>query len=158
MDMPTPPTPSTKRPRLRTTSLLEEAKFQPARWPLLVSVFYQHILQLDLPSVPGWHGGARVAQSIRHLDEEFRELKDAAETHDMPGLIDGVIDFIYLGIGLLLELGVDPTPFFEEVHVSNMDKVYDGEDPKGCAKPPGWQAPRIAELLEASGYYDNASS
>ena len=46
-------------------------------------------------------------------------------------------------------LGLDPAPFFLEVHKTNMRKVKNPNDPDGkIMKPEGWTRPPIKEILE----------
>jgi hypothetical protein len=54
------------------------------------------------------------------------------------------------GPGTAVEFGIDIQPFFDEVHRTNMLKVggTTREDGK-TLKPPGWEPPRIREMLEA---------
>lgn len=49
----------------------------------------------------------------------------------MQEVVDGAIDTIYVCIGLLHSLGLDPQPFWDEVQRSNMSKAVPVENPDG---------------------------
>lgn len=96
--------------------------------------------------------------------EEFHEFSEASgfvETTDgwQPiGVVDTIeyadalADLIYVCYGAALEAGINLNAVLEEVHTSNMRKVWpDGKvhyHPNGkVAKPAGWQPPNIAGVL-----------
>lgn len=87
------------------------------------------------------------------IDEERKELTIALLASDLPEVADALIDLIYVCIGYMVELGIDPGPMWDEVHRTNMAK-RDGKvraDGK-ILKPEGWKPPRIAELLKEQGW------
>lgn len=58
--------------------------------------------------------------------------------------------FLYVVFGTAIEFGVDLTPFFAEVHRTNMLKVGGATRADGkILKPDGWEPLRIAMMLEA---------
>lgn len=79
---------------------------------------------------------------------ELRELEEATTLVDQ---VDAIMDSIYLLIGTLVEMGIEPEECFNIVHRANMKKLFpDGkpryrEDGK-IVKPPGWETPE--PLLE----------
>lgn len=81
--------------------------------------------------------------------EEADETAEALRAGDVTEAIDGLCDTIVVSFFAACKLGVDLTPFFDEVHRTNMAKKG-GEiraDGKRL-KPPGWQPPRIAQMLQ----------
>jgi predicted HAD superfamily Cof-like phosphohydrolase len=85
---------------------------------------------------------------IALIEEEAAEFAQAAEASDVVGMVDALCDLLYVTYGAAVCLGVDLEPFFEEVHRVNMAKQGGPMRPDGKQlKPPGWQPPRIAELL-----------
>jgi predicted HAD superfamily Cof-like phosphohydrolase len=72
----------------------------------------------------------------RLVEEEFDELtialdrmRTAGETADTAAEIaDACIDLMYVTIGLLQSMGLDPQPLWDEVHASNMSKFVRQED------------------------------
>lgn len=70
------------------------------------------------------------------IDEEMDELCHAYGINDTVGMADGAIDLIYVTIGLLHAMGLNPKPLWDEVQRSNMSKfliepcVFCGT--KGC--------------------------
>lgn len=72
---------------------------------------------------------SRVPVRKELIREEFEdELIPALESEDLVETVDAAIDILYVTFGLLVEIGVDPLPYFQEVQRSNMSKL--GEDGK----------------------------
>lgn len=102
----------------------------------------------------------RKAVRIELIREEFEELKDALAADDMVEQVDACVDILYVTLGLLVEMGVNASPVFEEVQASNMSKLgEDGKpiiagpnDPDGVfegrvKKGPNYFRPDISSLL-----------
>ena len=71
-------------------------------------------------------------------------------THDPDwvSMVDGLCDLLYVTLGSFVSMGIDPTPFFDEVHRSNMSKKGGGKNSIGKSlKPEGWRPPEIERLL-----------
>lgn len=70
------------------------------------------------------------------IEEEWNELCSAYEVRDVVAMADGAIDILYVTIGLLHSMGLNPKPLWDEVQRSNMSKflvepcVFCGT--KGC--------------------------
>lgn len=82
------------------------------------------------------------------IDEEYRELKQAMDRDDLPGIAKEAIDLIYVVTGTLIAYGISAPEIWEAVHSSNMSK--DGSkrgDGKVC-KGDGYTPPDVAGLLE----------
>lgn len=99
----------------------------------------------ERPTLEGFPGPLRIGL----IEEEAAEFAQATMAGDMVGMIDALCDLLYVTYGAAVCLGVDLEPFFREVHRANMAKQGGPlrEDGKQL-KPPGWQPPRIRELLE----------
>lgn len=111
----------------------------------------------------------RKAVRIELIREEFEELKTALAEDDLVEQVDACIDILYVTFGLLVEMGVNAAPVFEEVQASNMSKFgEDGKpiiagpnDPDGIfegrvKKGPNYFKPNIMSLL-VSGAADLGS-
>ena len=91
------------------------------------------------------------------IQEEVDEYRAAVHAGDMVEVVDALVDILYFVYGTAVELGVNLTPAFDEVHRSNMAKVWgDGlvhyrEDGK-VQKPEGWLPPDIGAVLETQGW------
>lgn len=81
--------------------------------------------------------------------EELSELWQAHSKEDLVEIADAIVDSIYVLIGRAISYGIDLRPIWDEVHKSNMAKAGGGKREDGKRlKPPGWQPPKIAELLD----------
>lgn len=94
--------------------------------------------------------GMREVEVRRKLiTEEFRELMEALDRGDMVAALDAIQDLKYVLIGTEVTWGINGEAFFDEVHRTNMLKKGGYLDENGkFRKPPGWEPPRIKELLE----------
>lgn len=86
------------------------------------------------------------------IREEYKELKQALETKNLPEIAKELCDLIYVVCGTAVSYGIDLQPIWEEVHRTNMMKVggANREDGK-VLKPEGWQPPDILNLLKQQG-------
>lgn len=68
----------------------------------------------------------------------------------MDDSVDGAIDMIWVTLGWLHSVGVDPQPIWDAVAAANMAKSTGPvrEDGKRL-KPEGWTHPDIAALIDA---------
>lgn len=89
-------------------------------------------------------------QSISNLHEAVDKAVQKVESKEHPetplvGQVDALTDLLYLTYGSFVLMGVDPKPFFEIVHESNMGKLFpDGQahfDPvtHKILKPDDWE-------------------
>lgn len=80
------------------------------------------------------------------MNEEHLEFRDAESLADS---VDGAIDLIWVTLGWLHSVGVDPQPIWDAVCAANMAKSTGPvrEDGKRL-KPCGWKHPDIAALVE----------
>lgn len=92
----------------------------------------------------------RMDERYEYMKEELNEFRESFILVDQA---DAMIDLIYLAIGTLVELGVNPAPLFEIVHNANMSKLWpdgkvrtDGKTGK-VIKPPTFVRPE--PLLQA---------
>jgi predicted HAD superfamily Cof-like phosphohydrolase len=75
-----------------------------------------------IPTIPSEN---RLKLRANLVLEEAREFSEASEARDLVGMVDGLIDTIYVSLGSLGELGMGNIvdKLFAEVHRSNMSKV-----------------------------------
>ena len=94
----------------------------------------------------------RMTLRLSLIHEEVSELDVAAREQDITGIADGIADAIYVLIGMALEYGIPIEEVFNEVHRSNMTKVWqDGSvrrrsDGK-ILKPPTYSPADIEAVL-----------
>jgi predicted HAD superfamily Cof-like phosphohydrolase len=92
----------------------------------------------------------RQQQRYEYMAEELMEFLGSTELVDQA---DAMIDLIYLAIGTLVELGVQPEPLFQIVQNANMSKLWEDGKPRlnpetnKVMKPPTFIRPE--PLLQA---------
>jgi predicted HAD superfamily Cof-like phosphohydrolase len=69
----------------------------------------------------------RQQQRYEYMAEELMEFIGSTELVDQA---DAMIDLIYLAIGTLVELGVQPEPLFQIVQNANMSKLWEDGKPR----------------------------
>lgn len=96
----------------------------------------------------GGFPSARLRQDM--LDSEVQELRDALAAGDLVLTADALADIVYVVVGTAVVMDIPFDRVLAEVHRSNMTKLippvqvrHDGKIVKG----PGYEPPRIAELL-----------
>ena len=73
--------------------------------------------------ITGQHASEEMVGLYRSLvEEEFIELNEAFYDNDTVEMADACIDIIYVAIGLLHAIGLNPQPLWDEVQRSNMSK------------------------------------
>ncbi len=101
---------------------------------------------------------ATIALRRSLIAEETAELDRAIADRDVVEVADALADLLYVVYGTAVSFGIDVRPVFAEVHRSNMTKVGGPTRADGkVLKPAGWQAPRIAPLLEGMGLADETA-
>jgi len=71
---------------------------------------------------------------------------------NLPKAADACIDQLYVIIGNLLAMGIDPRPLFDAVHAANMAKVGGPVVNGKTMKPEGWKPPDIEGELKKQGW------
>lgn len=90
------------------------------------------------------------------ITEEAAEFKEATDTQSLVGIADAIADLLYVVYGAANAYGIDAQVVFEEVHRSNMTKVWeDGtvrrrEDGK-VMKPSTYSPADVAGVLRRLG-------
>lgn len=99
------------------------------------------------PSLMGYNFRLR-GDLLREEVEEFISACADENNPDWPGMIDALIDVIYIAIGGAVTMGVDLEPFWAEVHSANMRKVGGPRRADGkILKRPDWVGPDIEGVL-----------
>src|SRR6478752_9837648 len=86
------------------------------------------------------------------IEEETRELAEAAEAGDLVGVADALADIVYVAYGTAHVYGIDLDAVLDEVHSSNMTKLgADGRPIRRAdgkvLKGPGYRPPDIQAVL-----------
>lgn len=97
------------------------------------------------------------------LNEEVRETLAALAAGDLPELADGIVDTVYVALGLLVSYGIDARPVWAAVHQANMAKqLGDGgrvvSEAGKILKPPGWVPADVAGILRQQAPLTSPSS
>ncbi|NKB81597.1 MAG: hypothetical protein GKS05_06880 [Nitrospirales bacterium] len=87
---------------------------------------------------------------VRLIQEEFDELKEAFQAHDVSNIAKELADLLYVVYGTAVSCGIDMEPVFQEVQRSNMSKVggYKREDGK-WVKPSTYSPADIGPILDS---------
>jgi predicted HAD superfamily Cof-like phosphohydrolase len=103
-----------------------------------------------VPQAPPWD---RRDLRIKLIQEEFDELLEASTNGDVLAVADALADLLYVVYGTAIEWGIPMMDrVFEEVHRSNMSKVWpDGKvhyraDGK-ILKPPTFSPPDLSWVI-----------
>ena len=89
----------------------------------------------------------------RLIQEESAELFAAIDGNDLVGIADGIADLLYVVFGTATAYGIDAQKVFDEVHRSNMTKLWPDGKPHRDAhgkviKPNTYSPPDLAPILE----------
>lgn len=132
-------------------SMVQEIKTRPNQgWFLDVLEFHRKLAPSRIcnnPSLPT----NPVCRTL--IEEEDAEMFAALDRGDLPEFVDGILDSIYVRLGMLVHCGVNPDPIWAAIQSSNMAK--EGGDTRAdgkVLKPPGWTAPDVAGLLRKQGW------
>lgn len=101
---------------------------------------------------PSFPGRERADLRVKLINEEAREFQDAADCGDLIEMADALADLVYVVYGAALECGIPLDAVFDEVHRSNMTKVWpDGtvhyRDDGKVLKPPTYSPADVALIL-----------
>lgn len=95
--------------------------------------------------------GFRVSLAWSPVAERHSWGLERVRKPDLVAAIDALCDMLYVIIGTFVAWGLNPQPFWDEVHRSNMAKLGPGatfrEDGK-MLKPEGWKPPDLRLVLE----------
>ncbi|MDA1277392.1 MAG: nucleoside triphosphate pyrophosphohydrolase family protein [Verrucomicrobia bacterium] len=87
----------------------------------------------------------------------IEELQELIEAKSIVGVADALGDLLYVVYGTAISFGIDMEPVFNEIHRSNMTKLWpDGESRKDkhgkTIKPPNYSPADLKkEILQQSG-------
>lgn len=93
---------------------------------------------------------------MKFLSEELHEIYEAVDKEDLEGLLDGLVDLVYVAIGTALTFGLDFHEAWERVQSANMEKIAvkntdgEGRHKTDVVKPEGWKPPRFKDLIDPS--------
>lgn len=92
-----------------------------------------------------------VSLSTRLLAEEISETFCAMYNDDIEEIADGLVDIVYIVMGIANRYGIDFDACWREVHSANLAKFPEGKAELDSAgeiiKPPNWTPPNIFRAL-----------
>jgi predicted HAD superfamily Cof-like phosphohydrolase len=115
-----------------------------------VTRFQQEVIDYPIPPIPTALSSERKTWAHTVLTEELTELMDSTTVEDQA---DAILDGIYFGLGRLVEMGIVPGPWFDEIQRANMSKVRgtlekrEGSAGFDAVKPEGWKGPDFSALI-----------
>lgn len=102
---------------------------------------------------PTWPSDEDVQLRRKLVEEELSELLTAFSEKDIVAVADALGDLLYVVLGAGVTFGLDMDPIVDEIHRSNMTKMW--EDGTVCkneygkvVKPPTYEPARLEEALE----------
>ena len=111
---------------------------------------FHRAMNIPAAEVPTMLTAERGELRCRLIEEEAREFREANAAGDWLEMVDALVDLLYVTYGAAVEMGVNLTPYFDEVHLTNLTKEPGGPGEK-CVKPEGWVAPDL-ERIHARNY------
>jgi predicted HAD superfamily Cof-like phosphohydrolase len=90
---------------------------------------------------------------IDFMMEEIKEYVIAHESGDLEGMMDALIDLIYVAAGTAHMHGFDMQEGWNRVHAANMQKVKGTQEiskrnsPYDVVKPKDWTPPDLSDLV-----------
>ncbi len=88
---------------------------------------------------------------VNLITEEYKETIEAFENKDIVELADGLIDMVWVIMGMCNSCGINFEEVWQEVKASNMSKFVDGKaikNEKGkIMKPESYFKPNIKQVL-----------
>jgi len=95
---------------------------------------FHNAAEVPSRSTPGFPADDRVSLRRSLIEEEVGETLAALEARDIVEVADGIADSIVVLVGTALELGIDLTAVWNEVHRSNMAKFPQCDHCRGGGK------------------------
>lgn len=98
----------------------------------------------------------KLLEKAKHLLEELQEFSDAAQRDDVDGIIDALVDIVYVAKGIASMMNVPWEQHWNAVHAANMAKERGVVEHRGnksdVTKPEGWQPPDHFGILMKYGF------
>ena len=95
-----------------------------------------------------------MAFRLEFLAEELAEIRTAYSAADLPGILDGLIDLVYVALGTGVCMGLPWADAWREVHRANMDKQRGANASRSASthaidliKPSDWRPPDLQRVL-----------
>ncbi len=125
------------------------------------SKYFQDVIDFHEKFVIAHHGPPRQSLPLPlrvfrkdRLREEHNEYVDAFQRSDAEGMLDALVDLVYIAIGTAQCHGWDFDEAWDRVHASNMTKKRISPKSTGrynhrsdIVKPDGWVSPSHADLV-----------
>jgi len=113
---------------------------------------------LSAPAVPQLLRPDAFAFRVQFMQEELTEYVEACRRGDMADAADALVDLVYVVLGTMYLHGFPFDALWDEVQACNMRKVRAADASQSkrgssldVVKPPGWEPPRIAQILARHG-------
>lgn len=97
-----------------------------------------------------------MAFRLKFLAEELHELSVSAKYDDLEGMLDALVDLVYVALGTAWLLNLDFEAAWNVVHKANMQKIRaerESDSKRGSTfdvvKPKGWNPPNFTNWMSA---------
>lgn len=121
------------------------------------TTYFQKFFGLYEYNKPGFIDDEKMKVKIGHIKEELAEIEKAYENKDLAEFADGVVDLLYVAIGLGALCNLPMKALYNDVQNSNIIKKKRVENLSEATKrgstfdvrkEPDWVAPRGAEIIK----------
>lgn len=117
---------------------------------------FMELMGQDVPSVPTIPSQAIQQLRFGLIDEENKELADAAAAGDIVEVADALCDILYVAFGACLAYGFSPDlmrELFAEVQYSNMSKICKSEVEANVTAGGYWTNQKVECYVNQVGKY-----
>jgi predicted HAD superfamily Cof-like phosphohydrolase len=119
-----------------------------------VTAFHEKF-KLEPLAKPGFLPPSLMEFRLKFLKEELDEIVEGTISQDLPEVLDGLVDIVYVAIGTAYLMGLPFQAAWDEVQRANMSKVRakrPEESKRGSSydvvKPKDWVSPDIGSIIE----------
>ena len=112
--------------------------------------------RLPQPDKPELLDNYDMEYRVSFIQEELRELQYSHDDEDMEGVLDALVDLVYVALGTAWLMNLPFEEAWNRVHEANLEKerATSHEDPRSkrhhrwdIVKPKGWKPARFKDLL-----------
>lgn len=115
----------------------------------MVAEFHEQF-QIDYKGPPRLLPVGLATDRVNFMNEELDEYYKAYVHGNLEGMLDALVDLVYVAVGTAHLHGLDFDEAFRRVHLANKRKARDTKlmnGKEGIIKPEGWEPPFLTDLV-----------